>query len=268
MLIVVFFCSFCFTGGIAQNSESTGSKHEQEQATDVQQSKQKEIVIVTGMDHPAHNWKKTAPYLKKILEDRKYVTVEIKRSPEFLGSSSLQAYDSVVMHWMNWKQDGPGPEAQGNLDRFVRSGGGMVVVHFACGAFHGSWEEGYEKLAGRIWDPEKPSHDPYGTFQVTVKNNSHPITRGLSSFQTTDELYTCLSGEPSINVLATARSSVTDEPEPMAFTLSPGDGRVFHTALGHDVKSMKSDGFQTLIRRATTWVSGRSPKPIRSPEKK
>jgi type 1 glutamine amidotransferase len=34
-----------------------------------------------------------------------------------------------------------------------------------------------------------------------------------------------------------------------------GKGRIFHTILGHDVKAMENEGFQTLLLRATEWAA-------------
>ena len=46
----------------------------------------------------------------------------------------------------------------------------------------------------------------------------------MTAFETTDELYTCLDGKPSITVLATATSKVDKKPYPMAFVLDAAKG--------------------------------------------
>ena len=42
----------------------------------------------------------------------------------------------------------------------------------------------------------------------------------------------------------------------MAFALTHGKGRVFHTTLGHDVKALTVPGANELIRRGALWAAG------------
>jgi type 1 glutamine amidotransferase len=41
----------------------------------------------------------------------------------------------------------------------------------------------------------------------------------------------------------------------MLMTISFGDGRVFHTPMGHDVEAMRCRGFFTIIQRGTEWAA-------------
>ena len=81
---------------------------------------------------------------------------------------------------------------------------------------------------------------------------------GLSDFDTDDELYTCLTGDVPIQVLATATSKVDKKVYPMAFVLNPGKGRVFHCVLGHDVQAL-GESVGTLYRCGTAWAAGLPP---------
>ena len=98
-------------------------------------------------------------------------------------------------------------------------------------------------------------HDPRGPFRVRIADATHPITKGLADFGTDDELYTCLDGAAHIQVLATATSKVDQKVYPMAFMLTPGKGRTFHCALGHDVKALNG-AVGVLYRRGTAWAAG------------
>jgi type 1 glutamine amidotransferase len=78
----------------------------------------------------------------------------------------------------------------------------------------------------------------------------------MEPFETDDELYTCIAGERPIELLATARSKVDGKDYPMAFAFDYGKGRVFHCALGHDVKAVENPGAAELFRRGCAWSAG------------
>jgi len=217
----------------------------------------RKVVIVTGNDYPGHKWKETAPALAGELRKDARLKVDVVEKPEFLASEKLRDYHVVVLHFMNWETPDPGEQARQNLARFVREGGGVVAVHFSCGAFQG-WPE-FERIVGRVYDPKMRPHDPYGAFQVTMTDVDHPITRGLKPFQITDELYTCLAGNLPIQVLAESKSKVDGKNYAMAFILTYGQGRVFHSPLGHDVGALTTPGAAELFRRGCAWAAGLSP---------
>jgi len=218
----------------------------------------KRVLIVTGEDYPGHKWKETTPVLKRQLDADPRLAVEVVEDLTFLRSPKLHDYDTVVAHFKNYDPEVPGREGFDNLARFVREGGGLVLVHFACGAFQ-EFKDDFTKLAGRAWNPKLRGHDPRGKFRVEIVDPDHPVTRGLEPFETVDELYTCLDGEPAIHVLADAKSKVDGKRYPMAFVLSYGKGRVLHCVLGHDVAAFEVPAVGELFRRAAAWTAGLEP---------
>jgi type 1 glutamine amidotransferase len=214
-------------------------------------------LIVTGVDYPGHPWPQTTPVLRKQLEQDKRFIVRVVEDPHLLDSAALKSYDVVILHFMNWEVPAPDARARQNLSEFVAAGKGLVLVHFACGAWQ-DWP-GFEALAGRVWDPKLRGHDPRGVFTVVPTAVEHPITQGLAAFETDDELYTCLAGQTPVQVLATARSKVDARDYPMAFVLNYGQGRVFHSPLGHDAKALDSAAVGELFRRGAAWAAGHAP---------
>jgi uncharacterized protein len=215
------------------------------------------ILIVTGIDYPGHHWRETTPVLQEELGKDPRLKVEVLPDPYKLDVTDLARYDVLLLHFMNWEKPDPNDKARENLRSFVERGGGLVIIHFACGAFQG-WPE-YAALAGRIYDRIN-THDPRGPFTVNLVNAIHPLTRGMAaSFETDDELYICLMGDKPIELLATARSKITKHDHPMGFVHNYGKGRVFLTPLGHDVKALRAAGTAELIRRATAWAARRDP---------
>jgi type 1 glutamine amidotransferase len=221
------------------------------------------ILIVTGIDYPGHHWRETAPVLAGALRADSRLEVFTLEDPAFLDSVALGSYDALVLHFQNWEQPAPGEKARENLRRFVGDGKGLVLVHFACGAWHNEWPE-FEKIAGRVWfgpnpGPGKQQHDPYGPFQVEIVQPQHPVVRGLQNFETHDELYTCLSGDYPIQVVAQARSKQDGKYYPIAFVSKYAQGRTFHCVLGHDVKALSTPAVQELYRRGCAWAAGLFP---------
>ena len=205
------------------------------------------VLLVTGVDYPGHPWKKTAPVIRDLLTQDKRCEVRIIEDLEFLASPIIFDYDVLFMHFKNYDPIGRETQAKENLVEFVKQGKGLFVFHFACGAFE-DWPE-FRTLAGKVWD-QKTGHDPRGPFTVNIVKPEHPIMKGMKDFQADDELYTCLVGERPVEVLATSRSKVTGKDHPMAFVFEYGKGRVFHSPLGHDVKSIEMPGVAEMIRRS------------------
>jgi type 1 glutamine amidotransferase len=215
----------------------------------------KRVLILTGDDHPAHLWRGTGPEFARILRADPRLEVTISESPALLGSPILSSYDAVFLHFKNYSNRVPTSAAMWkNLETYVNDGGGLVIGHFGCGALQ-EWN-GFVKVAGRIWDPEKRGHDPFGEFLVRILQTGHPVTRSLRDFTTTDELYTCLTGDTGIEVLANATSKVDKSIQPMAFVLTPGKGRVFNSPLGHNLKALEAQGVRDLYLKGTLWAAG------------
>jgi type 1 glutamine amidotransferase len=212
-------------------------------------------LIVTGVEY--HDWRSTAPVLAAQLAQGGRIVTYTVEDPHFLDSAAVARYDVIVLHFMNWQVPSPGEAARANLKQLIADGRGLVLVHFACGAWQ-DWPEFWD-LAGRVWDPNLRGHDPRGPFRVDIADPDHPITRGLEPFDTDDELYTCLAGDRPVTVLATAKSKVDGKDYPIAFVFDYGKGRVFHCVLGHDAKALSVPAVGELFRRGTAWAAGREP---------
>jgi type 1 glutamine amidotransferase len=216
-------------------------------------------LIITGASN--HDWKATTAYLKRVLEDSGYFTVDVSNDPDapiLSDPMALAAHQVVVLNlnrsarWSNEREE--------NLLNYVRNGGGLVVYHASDNAFPG-WDE-YDKLVGGTWRPRGSSfpdrgtfHPPYGPFEVTVVDRRHPITEGLgASFSARDEMYTNLWLQKDIHVLA--QGTYQGKPQPLLFVTQYGKGRVFQTALGHDLKAMENPKFVDTLIRGTRWAAG------------
>jgi hypothetical protein len=124
------------------------------------------------------------------------------------------------------------------------------------------WKEDLKKFTRDVSPGRGGSHGRRVPFMVVVRDGDHPITKGLpgSWMQTEDELYAKLRGPAeNMHVLATGFSAPetggSGEHEPLLMTIQYGEGRCFHTTLGHDVQAMQGIAFQVSLQRGTEWAA-------------
>lgn len=171
-------------------------------------------------------------------------------------------------------------EVRTAFEAYVRNGGGFVVYHAADNAFPewpeynemiglGGWGGRDEKSGpylrlrdGKWVEDMTPgrggAHGPQHEFLIDVREAQHPILAGLPARwkHTLDELYDSLRGPArNLTVLASAWSSRTNEHEPILMALRYGQGRVFHTALGHYIEALNGIGFQVTFQRGVEWAA-------------
>ena len=216
------------------------------------------VLIFSGQNN--HKWQETTPELQRILGQTGRFSVTVTEHPEACTKDTFADCNVILSNWNTFGgKDGvkewPAATREAFLE-FVRNGGGYVVVH-AGGTEFLNWPE-YQKLIGGVWG-KGTGHGPAHPFTVKLTNANHPITRGVASFETTDELWHRMVLQPAPTILATAFSAPdqkgTGNDEPMILVTEFGKGRCFNLVLGHDVKAMQSPGFQTLLRRGTEWAA-------------
>ena len=222
-------------------------------------------LILTGHHHPGHPWEETTPIIQEALEKDERIHIDVSTNINDLAMYTLADYDFLVLNYCNWEDSaGLSDVAKEAFTSYLREGGGLMIIHFANGAWHYSlpgaetsdWPE-YRKICLRMWDHTAGSaHDAYGPFTVKPTENSHFITEGVNAFETQDELYYNQAGDEPIEPLLTALSKNTGKEEPQAWVNMYGEGRIFQTLLGHDGTSFEAEEYQKVLRRAALWLSG------------
>lgn len=267
-------------------------------------------LIIDGQNNHGQ-WPKTTVMMKKYLEESGRFEVDVQRTKyTWKGEAELEKYPlpgvetealktaksdpdfnptfsdyDVVVSNFGWGAADWPKKTQEAFEKYMKEGGGLVVIHAANNSFP-EWKA-YNKMIGiGGWDgrdeksgpyayftkegkevrdasPGKGgAHGPQHEFQIIVRDAEHPITKGLpnSWLHTKDELYERLRG-PALNmkILATAYAAPdkrgSDRHEPMLMVLEYGKGRVFHSTLGHVDYSMECVGFITTFLRGTEWAA-------------
>ncbi|MCX6997421.1 MAG: ThuA domain-containing protein [Kiritimatiellaeota bacterium] len=245
------------------------------------------VTLLSGLNH--HPWQQTTPAIVAALEasGRFTVTEVIPPSPADQAASTafhidLSKTDVVVNNWTDYPVKLPAGQTgvfpwMDEVLRFVRSGGGFVGIHAASFERHPE----FLRLAGLHWRSAKAGdrialddagkivrtpkdegpatgHGHKFEWKVTTRQPQHPIMAGLPAewLHVQDELWHATRGPAEqMEILATALSPVTKANEPMLWTVSFGQGRVFMTMLGHDGLAMSCLGFRTVLARGTEWAA-------------
>ncbi len=221
-------------------------------------------LVLTGYHHPGHDWRKLTAALVASLEQDPRCRVQVTEEIAELGSRRLDEVSLLVLNYNNWDRPGLDDASKLGLERYLKGGGGLSIIHFANGAFNytlprkdSDWPEFRTRIAARAWMHDSDSgHDPYGPFLAKPTAVRHPITAGLAPFETVDELYFRQKGDLKVSPLVSARSRVTGKDEPLAWAYSYGRGRIFQTLLGHADESVRAAA--ALIRRGSAWAAGAS----------
>jgi uncharacterized protein len=248
------------------------------------------VILIDGQNN--HNWRATTPLMKKALEDSGRFTVAVSSNlkpgdkpgavPDTVPfPPDLSKYDVLLSNYNGaaWPAD-----LRKDLESRLKSGKiGLVIVHAANNSFQ-DWGE-YNRMIGMGWrgnnfgdrlildDQGKEvrvpkgqgpgaGHGPRHSFAIVVRDPNHPVTQGMPRewLHAADELYHGMRGPiENVHLLATAfddqKDKGTGAHEPMIWTVTYGQGRVFHTPMGHDPEAMRCIGFLTTLQRGTEWAA-------------
>ncbi len=151
------------------------------------------------------------------------------------------------------------------LDKFLKRGGGLVVIHDAVCGDDAQW---FKTIIGGAWEHK---HSKYyeGDVALYFLDTEHPITRGISNFDLNDEIYYDLHMMPEARVLASAykpdeRNSHDGKIHPSVYDIAPqmwvyekDNYRAFVTLQGHNHKTFSLPHFRALLLRAIAWTGKR-----------
>ena len=135
--------------------------------------------------------------------------------PNALNAENLARYDALLLYA---NHDSISPAQERALLDFVESGKGFLPIHSASHNFRNSSR--VVAMMGGQFDRHGT-----GTFTVPIVQPNHPVTQGLTPFETWDETYVHDQHNEQGRTILEVRES-----EPYTWTRTEGKGRVFYTA--------------------------------------
>ncbi|WP_141110169.1 ThuA domain-containing protein [Dyadobacter psychrophilus] len=255
-----------------------------------QKSKPIRVLIVDGFSN--HDWKQTTAVTKWILEESGRFLVEVSTVPaDSLERSAwnpdftkyaliIQNTNNIQNPNLRWPR-----QAEQQLEKYVKNGGGLYILHSANNAFP-HWKE-YDKMIGLGWRrasegyaleidslkkitriaPNEGKGTGHGDrFNALIQVlTPHPINKGYpNQWQTanTEVYYFPRGPAEKISVLSCAFDSTsTNRTWPVEWVVQYGNGRVYNSSLGHLWKgeiyppAYRCIGYQTTVIRAAEWLA-------------
>ena len=217
-------------------------------------NKKVKVLVVTGIEY--HAWRETAPQIARQLASCPELEVKLEPDYNILCTDAIFDYDVIFFNFCNlveYEETKDDDLAIDNIEKFLKSGKGIVIFHLAIGMFEKRTDR-VLPLIGRNYDRSLPGHDPFRNFKVTIVDKEHPVSKHIPDFDIDDELYTCMGGDLPIHILAESFSPEQQKSYPMAYLYKYGDGYAFTTVLGHDTRALQAQGFVTMLRNAVLWL--------------
>jgi type 1 glutamine amidotransferase len=225
------------------------------------------LILTGGIRHPFAD---AAPALARIL-DGVGIRSEIATDMEG-GAARLtrEAFDLVTVYALRWRMLGdekyaphraewafsPSPTMRRALSDHITNGGGLFGLHTAALCFD-DWPE-WRDLLGGVWVWGQSFHPPRGPVVARATERTHPITSGLTAFETIDEVYSNLTLAADVAPLMTACASAGGMQDwPVLWARQFGRGRVVFDALGHDRGTLEHPAHRRVLARAGLWALGR-----------
>src|SRR6266853_6471470 len=197
------------------------------------------VVLLAGTQH---DYLQLARPLLRALEATHHFTVAVTTDTEHLPLHNTKVLLAASDHALQ-------PGQASLLTDFVRSGGGLVLLHGTLA----TWAEGGDlsELAG--WATTGPG--PL-TELVIRPDRSNPLTARLGDeLKVHDELY--FSEGPPAGASVLLRASWRFTEQVVAYERAVGDGHFVHVGLGHEPSTFEHEGFQKLVQRSVMFAAGR-----------
>jgi type 1 glutamine amidotransferase len=213
------------------------------------------VLLVTG----GHGFEKE-PFFKLFKDnpDITYQAVEHPNAFPMFKAEAARQYDVMVTYDYGQQIT---EEAKADFVARLKDGKGLVVLHHAI-ATYPAWPE-YWNIIGAHYYLEKTTINGVEKrrsgwkeglhFRIHIADPNHPVTRGVTDFDTHDEAYKWFDVAEECHPLLT-----TDEPESnkvIAWAKTYQSARVIYIQSGHDHFAYENPNYQQILRQAIRWTA-------------
>jgi len=248
------------------------------------------VLIVDGFSN--HDWRQTTSIVRRLLEATNRFEVDVSTSPPTKDAPGWDAWQPAFARYevviQNCNSLGGRPtwprEVELDLERYVRAGGGLYILHSANNAF-GHWDQ-YDRMIGLGWrgkdqgaalvvdedgsvariPPGEGKRTYHGPRRDTVIRalGDHPIHRGYPRRWKTPllEVYKYARGPAEdLTVISCAHDPETEKNWPIEWVVRYRRGAVYNSTFGHvwagddEPAGMRCVGVQTTLIRAVEWLA-------------
>jgi hypothetical protein len=172
-------------------------------------------------------------------------------------------YDADLLVLSMRRRSLPVPQMD-HLERYIRAGKPLVALRTSVVAFqtgkdpplgHVVWDRFDREVLGCDYKGYNSKARATGCdVWIVPEAGDHPILKNVpATFHSPSWIYRQQPLADSTRVLLAGRWSQEDPEEPVAWTNTYGDGRVFYTTLGHP-GDFQIEAFNHLLRNAIRWA--------------
>ncbi|MCU1684032.1 MAG: hypothetical protein JWQ81_4771 [Amycolatopsis sp.] len=177
----------------------------------------------------------------------------------FALDDDLTSYDLIALNWNNaLLSDGLSAAQEAGLLGAVEAGTGIAAWHGAAAAFRTSIK--YHWLLGGSFLEHPAGEGVKYPYEVSIVDHDHEITAAVGDFRVASEQY-YMSVDPNNHVLAETTFTGEHVPwiegkrMPQAWTRTWGQGRVFYSAVGHDLDDLQNPDVTRLCTQGFAWAA-------------
>lgn len=218
------------------------------------------VLFITGGGY--HDYGKQAPFLKEKISELANVDIEIVNGGKdshavpaiFSDPKFGEGYDAIIYDLCYAVDNKPvDPKLYEKIFEVTKAGKPAILVHCAMHCFRPAKD--WAEYAGMRTN----HHERFGPFDVRPADEKNPITKGWPADWKTlgDEQYVTEEVYPDTVklLISTGVGEKAKHPENVvAWEHTYGQGRVFGTTLGHDMKTTADPHYLQLLANGLLWA--------------
>jgi len=212
-------------------------------------SQVKKVLAMLGgakFGESGHCAETNGPILKQFMEDSGRYEVTLTEDRDMFRAEKINDFDLVIVYTTGGELTA---EQEKGLADFVKEGKGFVGLHSAADSFKAN--EPYMKMIGSRFR----THPQFMAHDITLLDDTHPVTMRTESFRMPEELYIIDLQVPSEEIHVLAQVTFQGQQIPVLYTKGFGEGRVVYNSLGHQKNAFENSTFRKWVLHGADWAT-------------